>query len=82
MFSVLERIAFEPDARISLNYDEKTCDRQSTCYQKGLKFRSWLREMFSSWVCLRLVENYDINAAVQLSAVFLTREHVDSGRVF
>ena len=36
---VLEIMAFEPVARTCLNYDENTCDRQSTCYQTILRFQ-------------------------------------------
>ena len=38
MVLVLEIIAFDHVAVYSLNYDENTCDRQSTCYQTVLRF--------------------------------------------
>ena len=38
MFSVLERIAFEPVARISLNYDGNTCDPHAMCYERVLRY--------------------------------------------
>ena len=38
----------------------------------------WLREMFSNLICLSLMENLDKSAAVQISSVFGTREHIDS----
>ena len=37
-FLLLEIMAFEPVARIYVNYDENTCDQQSTCYQIVLRF--------------------------------------------
>ena len=70
-------MAFEHIAAISLNYDEDTCDRQSTCYQTVLRFHIWLKEMFSNSVCLGLIQNEDENVAVSISAVFVPREHVD-----
>ena len=57
MFPVLEQIAFEPGAGISLIYDENICNRQSTCYQTVLRFQIWLREMFPNLIFPRLMEN-------------------------
>ena len=39
-------MAFKDIVGISLNSDEQTCDRQSMCYKKFLRFHIWLREMF------------------------------------
>ena len=39
MFAVFEIMAFEHVAGNYLNYDESTCKRQSTSYQKGLRFQ-------------------------------------------
>ena len=38
--------------------------------------------MFSNSVCFGLMEIYDKSAAMVISAVFNTSEHVDSWRVF
>ena len=57
MVLVLGIIAFEPIVGTYLNYEENTCERQSTCYQTILRFSIWLREMFSNWLCLGLMEN-------------------------
>ena len=78
---VLEILAFEPVAGTYLNYDESTCDRQSTYYQRILRFQIWLRKMFSNSIFLGLMETSDQIAAVQISPSFDTREHVDSWRV-
>ena len=39
MFAVFKITAFEHVAGNSLNYEENTCDRQSTSYQTVLKFQ-------------------------------------------
>ena len=57
MFRVYNMMLFEYIVEISLNYDENTCDRQSTCYQTVLGFHIWLKEMFSKSICLGLTEN-------------------------
>ena len=57
MFLLLEIITSEPVAGIYLNYDENTCDRKSTCYLIVLRLQIWLREIFSSSICLGLMEN-------------------------
>ena len=75
-------MAFEHGAGISLNYDKNTCDQQSTCFQTVLMFQIWLTEMFSNLICPSLMESYGESAAVVVSAVFATREHVDSAKVF
>ena len=82
MFRVFETVAFEYVPGNFLNYDENTCYRESTCYQTVLRFHIWLKQMFSNSVCLGLMENSDESAAVMISAVFVTREHVDSPKVF
>ena len=82
MREVFEIMAFEHVAGISLNYEENTSDWQLTCYQKVLKFHVWLQEMFSNSICLVLTGNCDESVAVLISAVFVTREHVDSPYVF
>ena len=70
-------MAFEHVAAISLSDDENTCHRQSTCYQTVLRLHVWLKEMFSNLICLGLTQNEDESAAVPISAVFVTRQHVD-----
>ena len=82
MSSVYEIVAFELFAGISVIYDENTSDRESTSYQTALRYRIWLRGMFCNSICPRLMDNWDKSASVQLSAVFGTREHVGSGRLF
>ena len=57
MFPLFEIIAFEYVAGISLNYDENTCDGQSTCYKTHLRFQIWLKEKFSNSISLGLIEN-------------------------
>ena len=39
VFLVYEIMEFEPVAGTYLNYEENTCDRQSTCYQTVLRFQ-------------------------------------------
>ena len=39
MVAVFETMAFEHVAGNSVNYNENTCDGQSTCYQTVLKFQ-------------------------------------------
>ena len=51
------------------------------CSQPVLKFHIWQKEMFSNWIYLPLMENYDVNASVLISAVTATREHVDYPKV-
>ena len=82
MFLVFVILAFELVMGISRKYEEDTSDRQSTCYQTVLTFRIWLREMVFKWIYLTFRENYDKSPALQVSAVFGTREQSDSGRVF
>ena len=75
-------MAFQHVSGISLNSEENTFERQSTCYQTVLRFDIWLKEMFSNSASLRLTENSDESADVFISAVFVTGEHVDSPQVF
>ena len=82
MFFVFEIIAFERIGGISLIYDENTCDRRSTRYETLLNFWTCLRKIFSNSICRRLMENCDKSAAVEVLALFWTREHFDSRRVF
>ena len=70
-------MAFEHVAGNSLNYDHNSYDRQGTCAQTVLRFQISLREMFSQWICLELLENEDKSVAVQIPALFVNREHVD-----
>ena len=81
MFRVFQIMALNPVSRISLTYDGNTCERQSTCYQTVLRFHIQLKEMFSSSISLCLIENLDESAAVLISALFVSREHIDSPRV-
>ena len=74
-------MAFEHVAGISLNYDKQICERQSTCYQKVLRFHIWLKAIFSDWRFFGLTKKLDESAAVLISAVFFTREHVHSPQV-
>ena len=67
---------------ISLNYDENTCDPQSSSFQTVLRFQIWLKEMFGNSICLGLTESLDESSAVLIGAVFVTRELVDSPKVF
>ena len=57
MAAVIEIMAFGHVAGNYLNYNENTCDRQSTCYQTVLRFQIWLTEMFSNSICLLLMGN-------------------------
>ena len=82
MFAVFQIMAFENVAGYCPNYDENTCDRQSTCYQTDLRLKIWLTEIFSNSVSLGLMEIYDKGPAVEISAVFETSEHVECRRVF
>ena len=61
--------------------DENTCDQHSTCYETVLRFQISLTERFSNSICLASMENCNKRAAMVVSAVFNTREHLDSRRV-
>ena len=82
MFSVFEIMALEHLAQIFLSNDENTCDRYSTGCRTVLTIQISLTEMFSNSICLRSMESSDKRAAMVVSAVFNTRELVDSPRVF
>ena len=75
-------MAFEDVAQSSLNYDDNIYDRETICYQTILRFHIWLKEMFPNSICFGLIENWDKSAAALISAVFVTREHVNSPKVF
>ena len=70
-------IALKYVARTSLNSDDNTFYRQSTCYQKVLRIPICLKQTFSNSISLGLMEYYVESATVLISAVFLTGEHVD-----
>ena len=57
MFRIFEIMAFEHVGGIALNYDENTCDRQSTIYQTLLRFHLGLKQIFLNLICLGLMEN-------------------------
>ena len=82
MLRVFEIMAFKHVAGISLNSYKNTCDWQSTCYQTVLSFHISLKEMFSNSICLGIMGNYCESAAVLISAVSVTPEHLDSPKVF
>ena len=65
---------------LSIN-DENTRNLHSTCYQIVQRFKIWLTEMFSSSMCLGLIENYDKSCDMVIWAVFNAHEYVDSRRV-
>ena len=67
---------------ISVNYDENTWERQSTCYETVLRFHIWLKELSSDSICLVPIENPDESATVLIWVVFVTRKQVDSPKVF
>ena len=67
-------MALEHVAGTSLDDDENTCDRQSTCYQTVLRFDIWLKEIFSDSICLGLMKNKHESNAVLISAAFCTCE--------
>ena len=75
-------MAFHYVSRISVNYDENISARQSTCYQTVPKFYISQKEMFCNCICLGLMENWDVSGAVLIWPVIVTREHVDSSKVF
>ena len=52
------------------------------CYQIVMKFNISQKEIFCNWICFGLMEIYDVSAAVLISAVIVTREHVESPKVF
>ena len=75
---VFEIMAFKHVAGTSLNSNENIFCRQSTYYQTVLRFHIFLKEMFSDSICLGIMENSGESAAVLISAVFVTHQHVDS----
>ena len=82
IFSVFEIWAFQPVPGISFIYKVNTCDLEWTCYQTVLRFRIWIREIFSKSLCSRLIKNWDKSVVLYVPAVFGSREHVSWGRVF
>ena len=64
MFRLYDIMTLKHVARISLNNDKNTCDRESTRYQTVLRFQIRLKEMFSNTICLGLIENLDESGAV------------------
>ena len=64
MFRLYDIMTLEHVARISLNNDENTCDRESARYQTVLRFQIRLKEMFSNSICLGLIESLDESGAV------------------
>ena len=82
MVFLFEIMEFSCVAEISLNYVENTGDRPPKCYQKDLRFHIEQTEMFAHSICLGLMENLDKRTAKQISAVFVSPEHFDCGRVF
>ena len=75
-------MAFDHVEGITMNYDENTSDRHSTCYQTVLRLQISPKEMLSNSICLCLMENQYQSGPVLISAVFVTSEGVDSPKVF
>ena len=82
MLRVFEIMEFKHVAELPLNFDDQTCGQQSTSYQTVLGFHNWLKEMFPHSICLGIIKNHDENAAVMISAVFVTHQPIDSWNVF
>ena len=78
MLRDFEIMTFKHVAGSSRNSDENTFYRQSKCYQAVVRFRICLKETFSNSICLSIMENWDKKAAVLISVVFVTHQHVDS----
>ena len=74
---VFEIMAFTHVAGTSLGSYENTFYQESTYYQPVLRFHISLKEMFSNSICLNIMENYGKRAAVVISAVFVTHQHID-----
>ena len=72
MFLVSKINAVELVAGNSLNYDNDTGDRLSTCFQTVLRFHILLKAMIHNLICLILMQTYHKSAAVETSAVFRT----------
>ena len=51
-------------------------------FRTVLRFQILLNETFSDSVCVGSMESFDESASMVVSALFNTRGHVDSGRVF
>ena len=81
MLRVFEIMAFEHIASISLNSNQKTCDRQSTCHQIVLGLPIWLKQMLSNSLGPDIMQNYDEGAPVLISDAFVTHQQVDSPKV-
>ena len=81
MLRSFEIITFKHVGGTSPNFLENTFYRQSTCYQTVLGFHICLKETFPNSISLGLMEYSDRSAAVFISAVFLTREHVHSTKL-
>ena len=82
LFFVVEIMAVERVGNFSSSNDENTCDLHSTCYQTFLKFQISLTQIFSNSMCVESVESSNKRAAMVVSVVFNTREHIDSRRLF
>ena len=74
-------MAFEHVSGIFLNYDDNIWEPQSMCYKTVRKFHISQKEMFSNWICVRLMENWHVYAAVLIWVVIVTREDVDFSKV-
>ena len=82
MFMVLKRISFQLAAAVSVNYDKNRCESLPTCSKAVLRFQIQLRDMIHNSICFILMGHYHKSAALHISAVFWTHEHIKSQRVF
>ena len=71
-FLDLKIIAFDSEPANSHNPEQDTCHWQSMFYETTLRFNISLREIFSKWASLRVMEKCDESALTQIFEEFRT----------
>ena len=66
MFLFLKIIVFELGTTNSLNLEKDTCHWQSMCYEKLLRFKISLREIFFKSGSIRVMKKHDESALMQI----------------
>ena len=69
---VLQKIAFDSGSTNSIDLEKNTCDWQSMCYEKPLRFNIFLTEIFFKSGSLRVMKKYDESALMQILQEFGT----------
>ena len=69
---VLNRIPFESGTTNYHTPEQDNCHWQSMCYERPLRFKISLREIFSKSGSARVMKKYDESALMQISQDFGT----------